>query len=112
MSKNEKHLSPRDRAKRVRRQMIHDLVKDGLNYKTSKKLVDNYSSDPITFSINYNDAMNKLKGTSISLDNNEYWPAFSIKNEDMVPPVFRIQSTYAMSCTEIDDMTNIAFPKN
>lgn len=93
MSKSDKHL--RDRKQQIRRRMIHDLVKDGLGHKSATKLVDDYGNDPITFSVAYNNAINKLKKTDISLEDNEYWPEFSIK--DMVPPVFRIKDTYSMT---------------
>lgn len=86
-----------DHRKMIDRRMTHDLVKDGLDYKSAKKLVSRYGADPITFSIAYNDAMNKLKGTNIKLNDNNIWPEFSLKPEDSVPPPFRIKSTYYMS---------------
>lgn len=78
-----------------RRKMIHDLVKDGLDHKTAKKLVDNFGDDPIAFSINYSAAMHQSKP---NMDLN------------IVPPVFRIKDTYSMTeeqSTEIFHKGNI-----
>lgn len=68
----------------TRNQSIKSLVKSGLSYKSATKLVDNYSDDPIVFAIEYNKMLNKVKGTNISLANNNVFPMFSVDLDNNV----------------------------